>query len=168
VIVKVFLAITLVLILSLTFWNTDCSSAKTSSLAPDFTLNDICGKKVTLSQFRGKVVILNFWSIWCGPCLAEMLSLNKLYLELKDKGLVVLAVAEDPAEKPVRSYINEKGLVFSVLMDKERKVYFKYSLYGIPVSFLIDKKGVIVEKFIGKRDWNSPQMKGKISNILKK
>jgi peroxiredoxin len=166
--VKFSFTITLVLFLSLTFWNIDSSFAKTGSLAPDFSLNDICGKKVTLSQFKGKVVILNFWSIWCGPCLAEMPSLNKLYLELKDKGLVVLAVTEDPAEKPVRSYIKEKGLAFPVLMDKERKVYFKYSLYGIPVSFLVDKKGVIVEKFIGESNWNSTQMKEKISNLLKK
>jgi peroxiredoxin len=160
--------ITILFLLSLTFWNINHAFASKSSLAPDFTLNDICGKKVTLSQFRGKVVILNFWSIWCGPCLAEMPSLNKLYLEFKDKGLIVIAVAEDPAEKPVKSYIQEKGLAFPILMDKERKVYFKYSLFGIPVTFLIDKKGVIIEKFIGERDWSSPQMKGKISNLLKK
>jgi len=160
--------ITILLFLSLTFWNITYASTKTSSLAPDFTLNDISGKKLTLSQFRGKMVILNFWSIWCGPCLAEMPSLNKLYLEFKDKGLMVIGIAEDPAEKPVKSYIQEKGLAFPILMDKERKVYFKYSLFGIPVTFLIDKKGVIVEKFIGERDWSSPQMKEKISNLLKK
>jgi len=164
--VKFSLTIILVLFLSLTFWN--MASANKGSLAPDFTLNDLCGKKVTLSQFRGKVVILNFWSIWCGPCLAEMPSLNKLYLELKDKGLVVLAIAEDPAEKPLKSYIKEKGLAFPVLMDKERKVYLKYSLFGIPVSFLIDKKGVIIEKIIGESDWVSPQMKEKVVKLLKK
>jgi peroxiredoxin len=160
--------ITILLFLSLAFWDAGYASTKKSSLAPDFTLNDICGKQVTLSQFRGKIVVLNFWSIWCGPCLSEMPSLNKLYLEFKDKGLVVIGIAEDPAEKPVRSYIQEKGLAFPVLMDKERKVYFKYSLFGIPVTFLIDKKGVSVEKFIGERDWSSPQMKEKILKLLKK
>src|SRR3990170_8601793 len=159
--VKLSLTIILVLFLSLTFWN--MASANKGSLAPDFTLNDICGKKVTLSQFRGKVVILNFWSIWCGPCLAEMPSLNKLYLEFKDRGLIVIAVAEDPAEKPVKSYVQEKGIAFLILIDKDKKVYFKYSLFGIPVTFLIDKKGVIAEKFIGERDWCSPEMRGKIS-----
>lgn len=143
-------------------------SVKEKASAPDFTLNDIYGKKITLSQFRGKVVILNFWSIFCGPCLAEMPSLNRIYLEFKDKGLVVIAVAEDPAEKPVRSYIEEKRIAFPVLMDKKKKVYSKYSLYGIPVTFLIDKKGVITEKFSGERDWSSPQMKEKIQNLLKK
>jgi len=166
--VKLSLAIVSVPFLFFTFLNVDYSFATTGSLAPDFTLKDICGEKVTLSQFRGKVVILNFWSIWCGPCLAEMPSLNKLYLEFKDKGLVVFAIAEDPAEKPVRSYIQEKGIAFSILMDKDKKVYFKYSLFGIPVSFLIDKKGFIVEKFIGERDWVSPQMKDKVVKLLKK
>ncbi|MGQ9569820.1 MAG: peroxiredoxin family protein [Thermodesulfovibrionales bacterium] len=156
----------LILVLSLPFLETDCYSANVGYKPPDFTLSDLCGNKVTLSKFRGKVVILNFWSIFCGPCLTEMPSLNKLYLEFKDRGLVVLAIAEDPAEKPLRAYINEKGLAFPVLIDKDRKVYFKYALFGIPVSFLIDKKGVIIEKFIGERDWTSSQMKEKIAKLL--
>ena len=160
--------ITVLLFLSFTFLHAEYVFAKSQSLAPDFTLNDLSSKKVTLSQFRGKVVILNFWSIWCGPCLAEMPSLNKLYLEFKDKGVTVLAVAEDPAEKPVKSYVKEKGIAFPILIDKEKKVYFRYSLFGIPVTFLIDKKGVIAEKFIGEKDWGSPEMRGKISKLLQK
>lgn len=160
--------ITILFLLSLTVFHADSVFAKTHSPAPDFTLNDISGKPVTLSQLRGKVVILNFWSIWCGPCLAEMPSLNKLYLEFKDKGLIVLAVAEDPAEKPVKSYLQEKGIAFPILMDKDKKIYFKYSLFGIPVTFLIDKKGVIAEKFIGERDWSSSEMRGKVSKLLQK
>lgn len=158
----------MLLFLSVPFLYADYVFAKANSPASDFTLNDLSGKKITLSQFRGKVVILNFWSIWCGPCLAEMPSLNKLYLEFKDRGLVVIAVAEDPAEKPVRSYIQEKGIEYTILMDKDKKVYFKYSLFGIPVTFLIDKKGIIAEKFIGERDWGSPDMRAKICNLLKK
>jgi peroxiredoxin len=160
--------ITAFLFLTFTLLIADYIFAKANSSAPDFTLNDLSGKKVMLSQFRGKVVVLNFWSIWCGPCLAEMPSLNKLYLEFKDRGLVVISVAEDPAEKPVKSYVQEKGIAFLILIDKDKKVYFKYSLFGIPVTFLIDKKGVIAEKFIGERDWCSPEMRGKISKLLQK
>lgn len=160
--------ITIAFLLSLTFFHAASVFAKTNSLAPDFTLNDINGKPVKLSQFRRKVVVLNFWSIWCGPCLSEMPSLNKLYLEFKDKGLIVLAIAEDPAEKPVKSYIQEKNIAFPVLMDKDKKIYFKYFLFGIPVTFLIDRKGVIAEKFIGERDWSSSEMRSKISKLLQK
>jgi len=165
-----FLMITIIF-LAFFFGNANPSSAngkeRTLTTAPDFTLNDINGNKVTLSKFRGKVILLNFWSIFCGPCLAEMPSLNKLYLEFKDKGLVFLAVAEDPAEKPVRAYMEEKRFSFPVLMDKEKKVYSKYSLFGIPVTFLIDRKGMIVEKFIGERDWSSPEMREKILKVLR-
>ena len=160
--------ITALLFLTLTCLPADDVLAKAYSTAPDFTLPDLNGKKVMLSQFRGKVVILNFWSIWCGPCLAEMPCLNKLYLEFKDRGFIVISVAEDPAEKPVKLYVQEKGISFLILMDKDKKVYFKYSLFGIPVTFLIDKKGVIAEKFIGERDWCSSEMRGKVSNLLKK
>ena len=142
--------------------------AKTpDSLAPDFTLSDLDGKNVTLSKFRGKVVLLNFWNTWCGPCRAEMPSLNNLFLELKDKGLIVLSISIDTSEEPVRAFISERKIVFPVLMDKKQKVYAKkYFLYGLPVTFLIDKKGIIVEKFIGERDWSSPQMKEKILQML--
>jgi peroxiredoxin len=160
--------LTILFLLSLTLSHADSVFAKTPSPAPDFNLGDINGKLVKLSQFRGKAVILNFWSIWCGPCLAEMPSLNKLYLEFKDKGLIVLSIAEDPAEKPVRSYIQEKGIAFPILMDKDRKVYLKYFLFGIPVTFLIDKKGFIAEKFIGERDWSSHEMRGKVLKLLQK
>jgi peroxiredoxin len=142
--------------------------AKTpDSLAPDFTLSDLDGKNVTLSKFRGKVVLLNFWNTWCGPCRAEMPSLNNLFLELKDKGLVVLSISIDTSEEPVRAFISERKIVFPVLMDKKQKVYAKkYFLYGLPVTFLIDKKGIIVEKFIGERDWSSQEMKEKIVRLL--
>jgi cytochrome c biogenesis protein CcmG/thiol:disulfide interchange protein DsbE len=137
------------------------------SLAPDFTLPDLDGKNVTLSKFRGKVVLLNFWNTWCGPCRAEMPSLNNLFLELKDKGLVVLSISIDTSEEPVRAFISERKLVFPMLMDKKQKVYAKkYFLYGLPVTFLIDKKGIIVEKFIGERDWSSQEMKEKIIKLL--
>lgn len=157
----------IVIVFALILGSTHLSCAKTDQLAPDFTLNDINGNKVTLSQFRGKVVILNFWSIWCGPCVAEMPSLDNLYRESKDKGLVVIAIAVDNPEKAVRSFIEEKKLTFLVLLDKDKKVYFKYSLYGIPVTLLIDRKGFIAEKFIGERDWNSPEMKEKVIKLLK-
>lgn len=135
--------------------------------APDFTLNDINGKKTTLSEFRGKVVLLNFWATWCGPCRAEMPSLNNLYNEFKDKGFVVLAVSVDTSEKPVRSFIKDLKLSFPVLMDKNKAVSFdEYGVFGLPTTFLIDKSGIITEKIMGEMRWDSPRMKEKISRLL--
>ncbi len=135
--------------------------------ATDFTLPDINGKKVSLSEFKGKVVILNFWATWCGPCRAEMPSMNNLYLELKDKGLVVIAVSVDASEKPVRSFVKELKLLFPVLMDKNKAVSFdEYGVLGLPTTFLIGKNGIIIEKFLGEREWDAPDMKGKIIRLL--
>ncbi len=141
--------------------------AAQGTAAPDFTLSDINGRKVTLSEFRGKVVLLNFWATWCGPCRAEMPALNNLYLDLKGKGLVVLAVSVDPSDKPVRSFVSEKKLGFPVLLDKEKEVYFdSYAVVGLPAAFLIDKKGMVVEKIMGEQEWDSAQMKEKIIKLL--
>jgi peroxiredoxin len=137
------------------------------SLAPDFTLNDIYGKRITLSEFRGNVVLLNFWATWCVPCRLEMPSLNNLYHEFKDKGLNILGISVDISEKPVRSFISEKRIIFPVLMDKDKEVYFdRYAALGLPVTFLIDRKGMIVERIIGEKDWGSPEMRGKILKLL--
>ncbi len=137
--------------------------------APIFELPDINGKKVSLADFKGKVVLINFWATWCGPCKAEMPSLNNLYAAFKNEGFVVLAVSLDPSEKPVRSFVAEKGLAFPVLMDPEKEVYFDlYAAFAMPTSFLIDRKGMIAEKFIGERVWDSPEIKDKVVRVLRK
>ncbi|MEW6739417.1 MAG: peroxiredoxin family protein [Nitrospirota bacterium] len=164
--VKFRLFLTLIALLALcTILSNPVSAAQGS--APDFTLNDINGKKVNLSEFRGKAVLLNFWATWCGPCRAEMPSLNNLYNEYKDKGLVVLAVSVDASEKPVKSFARELKLTFPVLMDKDKAVSFdEYAVLGLPTTFLIDRNGVVIEKIMGEREWDSPQMKEKILKLL--
>lgn len=161
---RLFLAVFVFWALCIAISNPVCAAQGT---APDFTLNDINGEKVNLSEFRGKVVLLNFWATWCGPCRAEMPSLNNLYNEFKDKGLVVLAVSVDTSEKPVRSFIKDLKLSFPVLMDKNKAVSFdEYGVFGLPTTFLINKNGMITEKIMGEREWDSPQMKEKISRLL--
>lgn len=137
--------------------------------APLFTLKDIQGTNVSLSDFKGKVVLINFWATWCGPCKAEMPSLNNLHKALKDKGFAVLAISTDSSEKPVRSFVTERGISFPVLMDKDRTVYSdKYAVIGLPMSFLIDKNGVVVGRVVGEVVWDSPEMKNKIEGVLNK
>ncbi|MFN3740801.1 MAG: TlpA disulfide reductase family protein, partial [Thermodesulfovibrionales bacterium] len=112
--------------------------------APDFSLNDLNGKSVKLSDFKGKVVLLNFWATWCNVCVDEMDSLNKAYRDMKGKGFVVIAVSIDQSKKPVSDFVKLKGLEFPVLLDPEKEVYFdRYAGFGLPISFLIDKKGNI-------------------------
>jgi peroxiredoxin len=135
--------------------------------APSFELNSLDGKKVGLSDYSGKVVLLNFWASWCGPCKAEMPSLNALYTELKDRDFVVLAVSIDSSEGPVRSFRTEKGLAFPILMDPEKEVYFDdYAVFALPTSFLIDADGVVREKFMGEIQWDAPAVKQRIIRHL--
>ncbi len=137
------------------------------SRAPDFTLNDVLGNKVSLSSFRGRVTILNFWATWCGPCKAEMPSLNNLYLEFRNRGLAVVAVSIDTTEKPVLSYISQTKPAFPILMDKNKEVYFDdYAGMGLPETFIIDRKGMLIEKIMGEQEWDSPKMKEKILDLL--
>lgn len=136
-------------------------------LAPVFSLNDINGRKISIAELRGKVVLLNFWATTCGPCKDEMPSMNNLYTALKDRGFAVLSVSIDTSEKAVRSFLSENRLTFPVLMDKDKDVYFDdYAVLGLPTSFLIDKNGIIAERFLGERDWDSPGLKNKIINLL--
>lgn len=138
-------------------------------LAPPIELADLTGRNVSLSQFKGKIVILNFWSTRCAPCTAEMPSLNRLFLALREQGLQVLAVAIDASDAPVRDFAAAKRLAFTVLVDKEQEFFFdEYAGPSLPASYIIDRNGVIVEKFSGPREWDSPDMKNRVLKLLEK
>lgn len=161
----------LFLFLTLTVREAACLDAapQVGKLAPSFTLADVNGKKVSLSDYSGKVILINFWATFCGPCKAEMPSLNNLFLAFKNDGLVVLAISTDDSEKPVQSFIKEKAIAFSVLMDKDQEVYFdQYGVLGLPTSFLIDRDGIIRDKIRGERIWDAPDMNEKIRTLLSK
>lgn len=134
--------------------------------APDFSLKDPGGKTVALSSSKGKVVLLNFWATWCPSCVSEMPSLNKLYGEMKSRGLEIIAVSTDRSAIGVRDFREEHGLAFPVLMDEDREVTGLYHVFSLPTSFLINRKGYIVEKFFGAYDWTGQEMKEKIEKLL--
>jgi peroxiredoxin len=143
------------------------SAAQIGTPAPPFELSDINGKKVALSNYKGKVVLINFWATFCGPCKAEMPSLNKLYLAFKNDGLIVLAISIDTSEKPVQKYLKDNAMMYPVLMDKDQEVYFDlYGVLGLPTSILIDRDGTIREIIRGEREWDAPDIKEKIGKLL--
>ena len=135
--------------------------------APDFTLTDMQGKQVTLAQFRGKVVILNFWATWCPPCREEMPSMERLSQQFKDQGLVLLAVnVEEDGFEAVSSFLNKNPYSFPILLDTAVDVQNLYQVYRFPESFLIDRNGNVVDKIIGGRDWMSAPILAKIKLLL--
>jgi len=145
-----------------------CFAVRLNSAAPDFTLKDLQGTRQTLSAHKGTVVLLNFWSTTCPPCVVELPSLNELYKEQRHAGLLVFGIALDPAEKPVRDLVAKLKIEFPTMLDSNKDVYFdSYGLFGQPVSVIIDRTGIVREKIIGAVDWSSPQIKAKINSYLK-
>lgn len=117
--------------------------------AEDFRLADLEGKQQSLSQYRGKVVLVNFWATWCKPCTTEMPAMQTTYDKLRDKGFVVLAINELEDDAKVREHIKQHGHTFPVLMDRDNKVANQFGVFGLPVSVFIDEKGVVQEYIKG-------------------
>ncbi len=135
--------------------------------APDFTLKDINGNPISMSSFKGKVILLNFWATWCPPCRAEIPSMNKLNDILKKKGLVILAVSTDRAVVDVKDFLKKTPVNFTVLVDYNLNVSRSlYKVFMMPTTFLIDKRGVIVEKYFGEQDWTHPEIVKEIEALL--
>jgi peroxiredoxin len=125
--------------------------------APKFTLPGLDGKMVSLADYKGKVVFLNIWATWCPPCVEEMPSMEKLYQALKGEAFEILAVSIDASgAKDVLPFMKKYKLSFPALTDTKGAIKELYQTTGVPESFIIDKKGVIVEKVIGPRDWANP------------
>jgi cytochrome c biogenesis protein CcmG/thiol:disulfide interchange protein DsbE len=118
-------------------------------LAPDFTLDDLAGVKASLSDFRGRPVMINFWASWCPPCRAEMPDIVAAYGQHKDKGFVVLGINEGESVEYVRPFADDFKMTFPVLLDKDGKVADLYRVRGLPTSFFVDRNGVIVSIFYG-------------------
>ncbi|MEJ7734829.1 MAG: TlpA disulfide reductase family protein, partial [Polyangiaceae bacterium] len=117
--------------------------------APDFTLPALDGKSVRLSEHKGKVVLIDFWSTTCDPCMVEMPHLVELYKKHKDKGFVVLAISLDGPESraQVSSVVHDKNMVFPVLLDEETTVVGKFNpKKEMPFAVLVDREGSIVHK----------------------
>lgn len=136
--------------------------------APAFTLEDEDGKAISLSDYKGKVVLLNFWGTWCPPCRHEMPSMEQLYKRLHSKGFVVLALNQTESPGDVFIYTSQLSVTptFKILYDKNSDVAAKYRVDGLPTTFLIDKKGIIRYRAIGGRDFNSPRVEQQISSLI--
>lgn len=118
--------------------------------APDFSLTDVAGITQTLSAYRGKVVIINFWATWCGPCKYEIPHFVRLYNTYKDKGLVILGIDLQEPKATVEPFTKMKGMTYPVLLDLQGTVPRPYGgVRGIPTSFVITQDGKIYRKHVG-------------------
>ena len=130
-------------------WGMGARVPAVGTAAEDFRLTDLKGKQQSLSQYRGKVVLVNFWATWCKPCTTEMPAMQATYDKLRDKGFVVLAINELEDDAKVREHIKQYGHTFPVLMDRDNKVANQFGVFGLPVSVFIDEKGIVREYIKG-------------------
>lgn len=136
--------------------------------APDFTLKDVSGKEVSLSSFKGKPVLLNFWATWCPYCRKERAHLDAVYKEYKDKGLIVISVSTDNSVNTVREFLKKVPAGFIVLSDSDGRVASLYNIAGLPSSLLINREGVIKNKIVGFREWTDSSSKEMLNSLFEK
>jgi thiol-disulfide isomerase/thioredoxin len=117
------------------------TAARSSSPAPDFTIDARGGKKLSLSQFKGQVVMLNFWATWCGPCRQEMPLLDAMYKKYRPMGFTLVGVNVEPDSKEAQSFLQQVPVTFPIAFDTESKVTKMYKVQGMPSTIIIDRKG---------------------------
>jgi cytochrome c biogenesis protein CcmG/thiol:disulfide interchange protein DsbE len=114
--------------------------------------------KITLSQYRGQVVVLNFWATWCPPCVEEMPSLVEMQRRMKAKGVTVLAVSVDVDESAYKQFLKDHNVNLLTVRDPEHKSSELYGTFKYPETYVIDRGGVMRRKFIGAVDWTEPDV----------
>jgi len=132
--------------------------------APDFTVQD-SDRKITLSELRGKVVVLNFWATWCPPCVEELPSLVNLQQKMRNKGITVLAVSVDQDESLYRRFVQDHNVNLLTVRDANQKSNNLYGTFKFPETYIIDRNGVMRRKFIGPVDWATPEVVDFLSKL---
>lgn len=142
-------------------------SPREGFLAPDFTLDTLDETKVTLSDLRGKIVVINLWATWCPPCRAEMPALENAYKQYKDSGVVVLGlnVTNQDSEKDIPPFVDEFGLTFPILLDRDGSVSALYQLKGLPTTYFVNREGIIRTVVVG-GPMNETFIRSKIEALL--
>ena len=136
--------------------------------APNFQLRDMNGRVVSLSDLRGKVVLLNFWATWCGPCRVEMPAMERLYRAYERKDFEILAVSTDAQGIAVtRPFQQENNLTFPILHDSDFRVGLSYGARTLPMTFMVDRQGIVRQHIFGARDWEAAEAHQLIEMLMK-
>lgn len=157
-------------VMSVTLPNPEIESAKSEHSLPiaDFNLQvkDLGGQLISMEDYKGKVIFLNFWATWCMPCVAELPSINKLYKELKDENIVFLLISNEQIEKVISYHERKKYEVPFHIIDNDGFIPQQYYSRSIPTTFIINKEGKIVKASAGAEDWDDEAFVQSIREML--
>ena len=134
--------------------------------APDFSVVADNGRTVSLENFGGRLLILNFWATWCPPCIQEMPSLDELQKRFKDSGVVVLGLSVDKNEKDYRNLLSKANVSFLTARDPENRINQEYGTFKFPETYIISKDGKVIQKIIGPANWTDDNMVGYVRSLL--
>ena len=126
--------------------------------APEFNLENLAGDSITLSSYRGKIVLLNFWATWCPPCRAEMPSMQKLQDRYAGDDMTVLAVDLQESRAAVEKFVDEYELAFAIPLDTDGRVGALYGVRSIPTTYIIGRDGMVIAGAVGGRDWSTEEV----------
>jgi peroxiredoxin len=132
----------------------------------DLELSDLAGRTVRIRDLRGQVVLLNFWATWCAPCRDEMPGLATLARELGPRGLAVIGVNYKESKREVQAFVQEQKLGFPVLLDDGGQVAKRYQVFALPVTVLVDRRGMVAGTVLGIRDWVAPDARAYLDRLL--
>jgi len=134
--------------------------------APNFTITTDSGRTVTVHDFGGKLLLLNFWATWCPPCVEEAPGLSEMARQLGPKGLVILGISEDKDENAYRQFLARNPAAFPTARNPDADIKRSYGTIQIPESYLIDRNGKVLEKYISVQPWASEQMIQHVQSLL--
>ena len=134
--------------------------------APSFTITADNGRKITPSDFGGRLLVLNFWATWCQPCVEEVPSLDQFAKEMADSGVVVLGVSMDTNPKVYQDFLSRSHISFMTARDPEAKISADYGTFKYPESYIIDSKGKVVQKIVGPTNWTDGTMVNAVKSFL--
>jgi len=137
-------------------------------MAPEFALADIDGVMHRLSDYRGQVVIVNFWATWCPPCREEMPSMQRAWEQIQDEDMVILAIDVGEDEDTIFTFTADYPVEFPLLLDLDSAVIQEWPVRGLPTTFVIDPQGHIAYRAIGTRDWEDPALLDTLRNLRDK
>lgn len=143
------------------------SRSGSRTVMPAFSLTALDGRVVRSADLHGKVVVLNFWATWCGPCKEEMPSLDRLRRQFDPQEFVLLAVTTDLQRNSIKAFLKHLGLDIPVLFDEDKEVSAAFMVRGLPTTVLIGKDGKVVGRAMGPRAWDSPEAVALVSRLVR-